>query len=147
MRSPISLRTAIIQLQNRSLIASQSHTPLTTLRIHDLIQVIVLENTKKDGTEQEWFQCAVEIACGAFGQIEDLSSPKCWLQCESRPPVSLRRISTVEVALKRRRSCMEMCWRTRSTYLDLRIRIPSMQRMIMHGPICIVVASMMRGYC
>jgi tetratricopeptide (TPR) repeat protein len=86
IRSPMNLRTTIIQLQNRSLIASQSHTPLTTLRIHDLIQLIVLENTKKDRTEQEWFQCAVEIACSAFGQIEDHSSPKCWLQCETLVP-------------------------------------------------------------
>ena len=82
IQSPIDLRTAIMQLRDHSLILVQSQT----LHIHDLIQLVVRENAKEGGHDQDWFRCAVDIVCRAFGKINDHRSPQSWPRCEPIVP-------------------------------------------------------------
>jgi tetratricopeptide (TPR) repeat protein len=55
-------------------------------RIHDLIQLIILEDTKGSELYQEFYEFAVELACAAFGQIEKHKSPESWPRCELLVP-------------------------------------------------------------
>ena len=80
--SPTNLHVALMQLQNRSLIKQRQTDGGSSLWIHDLIQLLVLRNTKKSAVEKEWFECAVKLVCTAFKQIEDPRSPTSWQQCE-----------------------------------------------------------------
>ena len=82
IQSPIDLRKAITHLQNLSLVAYQHDAESLTLRIHDLIQLVVLEKTRKSHAHLELFKFAVGLACNAFIQIEDHSLPEWWPQCE-----------------------------------------------------------------
>src|SRR5438477_852366 len=86
IQSPMGLLNAIAQLQNRSLTRQQGTGQSSSLWIHDLTQLIVLDNTKKGGSEQEMFENAVELACSAFGQIRDAELPENWPQCEALIP-------------------------------------------------------------
>src|SRR5215472_2998001 len=86
VQSPVDLRETIVQLQSRSLVTCHDSSQTLSFRIHDLIQLVVLETSKKDGSEQECFELAVQLACHAFEQIEDYQSPVCWPQCEALVP-------------------------------------------------------------
>jgi hypothetical protein len=86
IQSPISRQKAITELQNRCLVAYNTDSQSPTFRIHDLIQLVVLENTRNSGPNQESFDLAVELACAAFGQIEKPFSPERWPQCELLVP-------------------------------------------------------------
>ena len=79
--SPTSLQSAITQLQNRSLVKRRQHNGFSSLWMHDLIQLIVVENTKKSGG-QELFECAVKFICTAFQRVGDPTAPTSWRQCE-----------------------------------------------------------------
>jgi hypothetical protein len=46
IQSPIALQNAITQLETRCLLAYHSTSQSPTFRIHDLIQLVVLENTR-----------------------------------------------------------------------------------------------------
>jgi tetratricopeptide (TPR) repeat protein len=82
IRSPIELQDAIMQLQNRSLIKHLRGADTSILRIHDLTGIMVQDRLKGDD-EQEWFELAVALVCGAFFRcVEDPQSPKCWSHCE-----------------------------------------------------------------
>jgi tetratricopeptide (TPR) repeat protein len=73
---------AMMQLQNRSLIKHLRGADISTLRIHDLTRVMIQERSSKSGDEQEWFELAVALCCGAFSQrVEDPESPGCWPHC------------------------------------------------------------------
>jgi tetratricopeptide (TPR) repeat protein len=82
IQSPVATRNAITQLQARCLVAYHAMSPCLTLRIHDLIQLVVLENTRGSGLHEESFELAVDLVCAAFKKIEDPSSPEWWPQCE-----------------------------------------------------------------
>ena len=82
IQSPTNLQIALIQLQNRSLIKRREHDGESSLWIHDLIQLLVLENTKRSGGERAWFECAVKLVCTAFEQIGNPQLPSSWRQCE-----------------------------------------------------------------
>src|SRR5438876_1051367 len=86
IQSPMALPNAIAQLQNRSLLRQQGTGQSSSLWIHDLTQLIVLDNTKKGGSERELFEIAVELACSAFEQVQDLESPQSWGRCEVLVP-------------------------------------------------------------
>ena len=86
IQSPLDFRNAITQLQSRSLIAYQHNCQPPTLRMHDLIQLVVLENTKSSDAYCEWFEFAVELACNAFKQIGNHYLPEWWPQCELLVP-------------------------------------------------------------
>src|SRR5438477_11698818 len=66
IQSPTGLPNAIAQLQNRSLMRQQGSGQSSSLWMHDLTRLIILDNTKKGGGELEWFENAVELARGAF---------------------------------------------------------------------------------
>src|SRR5438876_72963 len=82
IQSPTGLPNAIAQLQNRSLTKQQGSGQSSSLWMHDLTQLIVLDNTRKGGAELEWFENAVDLACAAFEQAQDPESPQSWAQCE-----------------------------------------------------------------
>ena len=82
IQSPTNLQIALIQPQNRSLIKRHQTDGCSSLWIHDLIQLLVLDNARKCGGEKEFFECAVELICTAFQQIDDPESPTSWQQYE-----------------------------------------------------------------
>jgi tetratricopeptide (TPR) repeat protein len=82
IQSPIACRNAIAQLQARCLVAYHATSQSPTLRIHDLIQLVVLENTRSNSLNEESFELAVDLVCAAFWEIEDPESPEWWPQCE-----------------------------------------------------------------
>jgi tetratricopeptide (TPR) repeat protein len=84
--SPIQLQDAITQLQNRSLVKHICSADTSVLRIHDLIKIMVQSSLTNNGAGREWFEIAVELACGAFRHVEDPQSPKCWSQCAMFAP-------------------------------------------------------------
>ena len=81
LQSPTNLQNALTQLQNRSLIKRHQNDGCSSLWMHDLIKLLVLENTRKCGGE-EWFDSAVELICTAFRQIDDPINPTSFRQCE-----------------------------------------------------------------
>jgi tetratricopeptide (TPR) repeat protein len=82
IRSPIARQNAITQLKTRCLITYHSTSQSPTFRIHDLIQLVVLENTRSSGFDQESFELAVDLVCATFRKLEDPESPELWPQCE-----------------------------------------------------------------
>ena len=80
IQSPVQLQNTIAQLQSRSLI--KHSIELSVLQIHDLIKFMIQESIKKGGTEQKWFDIAVDLTSAAFQLVEDPSSHNCWAQCE-----------------------------------------------------------------
>ena len=86
IQSPIALQNAITQLQTRCLVAYHSISQPPAFRIHDLIQLVVLENTRSSGFNEETFELAVNLVCASFGKIEIPESPEWWPQCELLVP-------------------------------------------------------------
>jgi tetratricopeptide (TPR) repeat protein len=86
LQSPIARQNAISHLQARCLVAYHVTSPSPTVRIHDLIQLIVLENTRSSGLNEELFELAVELVCAALTKIEDPQSPEWWPRCELLVP-------------------------------------------------------------
>jgi hypothetical protein len=84
--SPTDLQSAITQLQNRSLVKRRQINGCSSLWMHDLIQFVVIENTKKSGGGKELFECAVKLICTAYQQVEDPTAPTSWRQCEDYIP-------------------------------------------------------------
>ena len=82
MLSPNNLQKAITQLQNRSLVKRRKIDGCSSLWMHDLIQLVVVEDTKKSGGGKELFECAVKFVCTAFQQVKDPTAPSSWRQCQ-----------------------------------------------------------------
>lgn len=82
IRSPVQLQEAIQQLQNLSLVRYELNIDSPALRIHDLIQFMVQESAKKEGTQQDCFKSAVMLTCSAFRRVGDTRSYKSWAVCE-----------------------------------------------------------------
>jgi tetratricopeptide (TPR) repeat protein len=82
IQSSVDLHDTIMQLQNRSLVQHQRGTDGSVLRIHDLTNMMVHDNTRRSGEEFEWLEFAAALACGAFQHVEDPTSYKCWAECE-----------------------------------------------------------------
>jgi hypothetical protein len=83
---PIALQNAITHIRTRCLVTYHADSQSPTFRIHDLIQLVVLENTKSSGISQELFELAVDLVCAAFEQIRDPALPEWWPQCELLVP-------------------------------------------------------------
>ena len=87
IQDPIDLRHTLTHLQDRSLVAIQHNSQSSTLRIHDLVQLVVLETMKGSRAYCESFELAVDLACSAMRQLEVPSFPFFWLpQCEPLVP-------------------------------------------------------------
>ena len=86
IQDTIGLRNALTHLQDRCLVAIQHNPHSSTLRIHDLVQLMVLETMKGSRAYRESFEFAVDLACSAFGQIQHHSLPESWPRCESLLP-------------------------------------------------------------
>ena len=124
IQDPIKLRKALTHLQDRSLVAIQHHSQSSTLRIHDLVQLMVSETMKGSHAYRESFEFAVELACNAMSQIEDPWSPDWWPRCEPLVPhiQSLTREQEISTRTKRRLLLANRCcgWylRGRGRYLE-----------------------------
>jgi tetratricopeptide (TPR) repeat protein len=68
--SSIELHNTIMQLVSRSLIKYQCNNGTSMLCIHNLTKIVV-QSTMNDGAEREWFEFAVQLACRAFGRVEE----------------------------------------------------------------------------
>jgi tetratricopeptide (TPR) repeat protein len=125
IQSPIVRQNAITHLQNRCLVAYHAGSQSPTFRIHDLIQLVVLENTKGIGLHQESFEFAVELACAAFDQIEDPSLPEWWPRCELLVPhiqsLTLRQDTSIKAkkALLLVNACRGMYLYNRGRYAEV----------------------------
>jgi tetratricopeptide (TPR) repeat protein len=86
IQSPIARQKAITHLQARCLVTYHAGSQSPTFHIHDLIQLVILENTRNSGLDQELFEFAVELACAAFRQIKNVRSHEWWLRCELLVP-------------------------------------------------------------
>ena len=86
LQSPIRFQEAIQQLRSLSLVQQQTHATTSALRIHDLVQFLAQENTRIEGSQQQWSQCAVTLVCGAIQQVESPRLPTCWSQWEMFVP-------------------------------------------------------------
>ncbi|KAA6409989.1 MAG: hypothetical protein FRX48_06603 [Lasallia pustulata] len=82
LQSPMRYQEAIQHLQNLSLLQSQTNGTTSALRLHDLVQYLAQENTRIEGAQQQWFQCAVALVCGGFKNMGDCSLPQSWSQYE-----------------------------------------------------------------
>ncbi|KAA6409811.1 MAG: hypothetical protein FRX48_06423 [Lasallia pustulata] len=86
LQSPMRYQEAIQHLQNLSLLQRQTNGTTSALRLHDLVQYLAQENTRIEGAQQQWFQCAVALVCGGFQNIGDCSLPQSWSQYEMFVP-------------------------------------------------------------
>jgi tetratricopeptide (TPR) repeat protein len=86
IQSPIARQNTVAQLQARCLVTYHSTSQSPTLRLHDLIQLVVLENTRSRRLNEESFELAVELVCAAFRKIENPESPESWPLCELLVP-------------------------------------------------------------
>jgi tetratricopeptide (TPR) repeat protein len=119
--SPIARQNAITHLQTRCLATFHAGSQSPTFRIHDLIQLVVLENTRSSGLNQELFEFAVELACAAFRQIEDVSLPKWWPRCELLVP-HIQSLTLRQDTLIKAKKELLLANHTRGFYLSSRAR-------------------------
>ena len=85
--SPVQLQHAIQQFLHLSLVRYESSRDTSTLRIHDLIQIMIREHARRTNSHHEWFSIATTLACGAFRRVQDPKSHTCWAQCETFSPI------------------------------------------------------------
>lgn len=83
--SPVRLQQAIQQLHQLSLIRYEPNTNTPTLRIHELIQLMIRERTRREDTQHHWFHAAVTLACSAFRHVE-YPTHEHWPRCEILSP-------------------------------------------------------------
>ena len=86
IQDPIELQKLLSHLQERSLVAIQYNSQSSTLRIHDLVQLVVLATIKGSRAYSESFEFAVDLACSALSQIEVPRLPQWWPRCEALVP-------------------------------------------------------------
>jgi tetratricopeptide (TPR) repeat protein len=86
IQSPLARQNGITHLQARCLVTYHAGSQSPTFCIHDLIQLVILENTRSSGLNQELFEIAVELACTAFRQIKNVESHEWWPRCELLVP-------------------------------------------------------------
>jgi hypothetical protein len=84
--SPTEFQKAIRQLQSLSLVEYRSRDGASSLWIHDLVQFMVCENTKKEETCDEWLQSSWSIVYQMLLLIEDPKLPQWWADCERLIP-------------------------------------------------------------
>jgi tetratricopeptide (TPR) repeat protein len=83
MSSTINLSRALQYLQRLSLLVLQRDGEIRTLRLHDLVQLVLHTKLMSDAKERKrWLTHTIGILCRAFEKIEDPRSPSYWDQCE-----------------------------------------------------------------
>jgi tetratricopeptide (TPR) repeat protein len=86
LHCPAQLQRAIKPLHNLSLVRCKESTQgRSTLHIHEEIQYVMQEIIWRLGDDC-WYQVAVGLIYGAFQQIGDAASHKCWAQYETLSP-------------------------------------------------------------
>jgi tetratricopeptide (TPR) repeat protein len=86
IRSPVQFQQAIQQLHRLSLVGYESTKITPALRIHDLIQVVIQERTRRRDRQHLWFRVAMALLSRAFRQVHDVQSPMYWARCEMFNP-------------------------------------------------------------
>src|ERR1700722_12682909 len=84
--SPIDLQTALQKLQSLSLIERQSDDGTPSLWMHDLIELMMQDASRKEETHRDWLQSSVSLVCGTFGLIKSVELPEAWVECEKFIP-------------------------------------------------------------
>jgi tetratricopeptide (TPR) repeat protein len=84
--SPIEFQTAIQKLQSLSLVEHRSHNGNSSLWIHDLIQFMVREHARKDGSYESWLQSSWSLVYAVYLLIDDPTLPQWWGDCERLVP-------------------------------------------------------------
>ena len=80
-RSSVRLSKAIQEIQRLSLAVYTSEGSGRTVRIHDLVQLL-LRSTLMAGAEREqWLEMVICIICKAFEEVGDRRSPRNWSRC------------------------------------------------------------------
>jgi tetratricopeptide (TPR) repeat protein len=131
IQSPIARQNAIAQLQARCLVAYHATSQSPTLRMHDLIQLVVLENTRRSRFNEESFELAVELACAAFGKIESPSLPEWWPQCELLVP-HIQSLTVRQHTSSKAKKALLLANRRRGLYLNSRGRYAEAESLYEH---------------
>ena len=121
VQSPIARQNVIAHLQNRCLVTFHAGSESPTFHIHDLIQLVVSENTRSSGLEQELFEFAVELVCAAFMQIGDLESHEWWPRCELLVP-HIQSLTTRQDTSSKAKKALLLANRRQGVYLSRRGR-------------------------
>jgi tetratricopeptide (TPR) repeat protein len=128
--SPIARQNAFAHLQTRCLVSYHtSQSP--TFRMHDLIQLVVLENTRSSGFHQELFEFAVELACAAFSQIEDVRLHESWPRCELLVP-HLQSLTLRQDTSSKAKKALLLANHRRGVYLSSRGRYVEAESLYKH---------------
>ena len=86
IQSPTQLNEALMELQNRSLIGRRQEAGHSSMWMHRLIQIVVLEDMKSSGKDRDWFDNAAELMCRALAQIPEPSSREALRRCQDLVP-------------------------------------------------------------
>ncbi|KAL8874887.1 MAG: hypothetical protein Q9198_006681 [Flavoplaca austrocitrina] len=80
-RSPIRLSKAIQEIQRLSLAVYTVEGSERTLRVHDLVQLLLRSKLIAAAEREQWLKMVICIVCKAFAGIGDHRSPRNWSRC------------------------------------------------------------------
>ncbi|KAL8697122.1 MAG: hypothetical protein Q9201_007299 [Fulgogasparrea decipioides] len=80
-RSSIRLSKAVQEIKRLSLAVSTLEGSELTVRIHDLVQLLIRLKLIAAAERERWLEMVICIVCKAFEGIGDRRSPKNWNQC------------------------------------------------------------------
>ena len=76
--TPLRLSKAIQVIERLSLAAQTSRGTEKTMRIHDLIHLLLRSNLMADAERTKWLEIAVNIVCKGLETVEDPDNPGTW---------------------------------------------------------------------
>jgi Tetratricopeptide repeat len=83
LQNTVTLQKAMQSIQRLSLATQQNDWKMATIRMHDLVQLVLRTKLMSSRDERKrWLGHAISIACRSFERIEDPRSPACWEDCE-----------------------------------------------------------------
>ncbi|KAI4247881.1 MAG: hypothetical protein L6R42_009493 [Xanthoria sp. 1 TBL-2021] len=80
-RSPIRLSKAIQEIQRLSLAVYTLEGSEQTVRVHDLVQLLLRSKLIAAAEREQWLKMVICIVCKAFEAIGDRRSPRNWSRC------------------------------------------------------------------
>jgi len=78
-RSSRRLAKAIQEIQRQSLAVYTLEGSERIIRIHDLVQLLLRSKLIDAAEREQWLEMVICIVCKAFDRIDDLSSPRNWV--------------------------------------------------------------------
>ena len=80
-RSSIRLSKAIQEIERQSLAAYTPEGSEPTIRVHDLVQLLLRSKLIAIAEREQWLEIVICIVCKAFDGIDDPRSPQNWSRC------------------------------------------------------------------